>query len=106
MGPGAHKVLFVPSKSLFLYSCVSSIIKSRWPPKSNSLRFSVCLPDPVVGKSGVGPRIFLTVREFLWYNCAAVCEPSALQLIGGVNGDLLQEGLCHWLTIYFILILK
>ena len=24
LGPGAHKVLFVPSKSLFLQSCVSS----------------------------------------------------------------------------------
>ena len=27
LGPGAHKVLFVPSKSLFPQSCVSSIIK-------------------------------------------------------------------------------
>ena len=41
LGPGAHKVLFVPSKSLFPQSCVSS----------------------------------------------GGC--------GGVNGDLLQEGLCH-----------
>ena len=37
LGPGAHKVLFVPSKGLFLQSCVSSIIKSHWPPKSNYL---------------------------------------------------------------------
>ena len=37
LGPGAHKVLFVPSKSLFPQFCVSSIIKSYWPPKSNSL---------------------------------------------------------------------
>ena len=36
-GPGAHKVLFVPSKSLFPQSCVSSVIKSHWPPQSNSL---------------------------------------------------------------------
>ena len=35
--PGAHKVLFVPSKSLFPQSCGSSVIKSHWPPKSNSL---------------------------------------------------------------------
>ena len=27
----------VPSKSLFPVSCVSSVIKSHWPPKSNSL---------------------------------------------------------------------
>ena len=38
-GPGADKVLFVPSKSLFPQSCGSSIIKSYWPPKSNSLGF-------------------------------------------------------------------
>ena len=37
LGPGAHKVLFVSSKSLFPQSCVSSVIKSYWPPKSNSL---------------------------------------------------------------------
>ena len=39
LGPGAHKVLFVSSKRLFPQSCVSSIIKSHWPPKSNSLGF-------------------------------------------------------------------
>ena len=32
-----HKVLFVPSKSLFPQSCGNSVIKSHWPPKSNSL---------------------------------------------------------------------
>ena len=37
LGPGAHKVLFVPSKSLLPQSCVSYVIKSHWPPKSNSL---------------------------------------------------------------------
>ena len=37
LGPGAHKVLFVPCKSLFPQSCRSSVIKSHWPPKSNSL---------------------------------------------------------------------
>ena len=37
LGPGAHEVLFVPSKSLFPQSCVSSVIKSHWPPKSNCL---------------------------------------------------------------------
>ena len=37
LGPGAHKVLFVPSKSLFPQSCVSSAIKSHCLPKSNSL---------------------------------------------------------------------
>ena len=37
LGSGAHKVLFVPSKSLFSQSCASSVIKSHWPPKSDSL---------------------------------------------------------------------
>ena len=35
-----HKALFVPSKSLFPWSCVSAVIKSHWPPKSNSLEGS------------------------------------------------------------------
>ena len=52
------------------------------------------MPDPQVGKSVVGPRTFLTVQEFFWYN-SAICRSSAWQLYGGVNGDLLQEGLCH-----------
>ena len=43
----------------------------------------------------MGPRTSLTVQEFLWYNCSAVCGLSARQLYSGVNGDLLQEGLCH-----------
>ena len=37
LGPGVYKVLFVPSKSLLPQSCVSSVIKSHWPSKSNSL---------------------------------------------------------------------
>ena len=43
----------------------------------------------------MGPRTFLTVQEFLWYNCSALCGSSAWHLCGGVNGDLLQEGLYH-----------
>ena len=51
------------------------------------------MPDPQVGKSVVGPRTFLTVEEFLWYNCSAICGLSDQQLYGGVNG-VLKEGLC------------
>ena len=64
--------LCVPSKSLFPQFCGSSIIKSHWPPKSNSTGFSVPLLDPQVGKFVVGPRTFLTVWEFLWYNFFAL----------------------------------
>ena len=72
LGPSVHKILFVSSKSLFSQSCVSSVIKSHSPPKSNSLGVLSHLPDPQVGKSVVGPRTFLTVWEFLWYNYSAI----------------------------------
>ena len=58
------------------------------------------MPDPQVGRSVVGPRTFATVRELLWYNCSPVCGASAQQLSGGVNGNLLQEGLCHTQDCY------
>ena len=44
--------------------------------------FSVPLPDPQVGKSVVGPRTSLTVWEFLWYDCSAVCGSSVRWLYG------------------------
>ena len=72
LGPGAHKVLLAPTKSLFTQP-LSSVIQSHWPPKSISLGVSVLLPDAQVGKSFVGPRTFLTMRGFNWYNCSAVC---------------------------------
>ena len=43
----------------------------------------------------VGPRTFLIVWEFLWYNYSAVCGSSAWWVCGGVNGNLLQDSLCH-----------
>ena len=58
LGPGAHKVLFVPSKSLFPRYYGNSVIKFHWPPMSNSLG------DPQVEKSVVGPRTLLTVKYF------------------------------------------
>ena len=69
LGPSAHKILFVPSKSLFPQSYGSSVIKSHWPPKSNSLWFSVPLLDPQIEKSVVSPRPFLTVFCSLWVIC-------------------------------------
>ena len=95
LGPGVQKVLFVPSKSLFPQPCASSIIKSHWPPNSNSLG----VLSPFARFPGweicCGPRIFLTMREFIWHNFSAACRSSAQWLYGGINGDLLQEGLCH-----------
>ena len=95
LGPDADKVLFVPSKSLFPQSCGSSVVKSHWPPKSNSLGVLRPLLDPQVGTSVAGPRTFLTVWEFLWYNCSAVCGSSAQWLYRGAKGNLFQEDLCR-----------
>ena len=61
LGPGAHKVLFVPSKSLFPQSCVSSVIKFTGLQSQILWEFSVPLSDPQVGKSVMGTRTFLTV---------------------------------------------
>ena len=55
--------------------------------------------DPQVGKSVVCPRTSVTVRELLWYNCSAVCGPSAQWLNDGDNGNLLQEDLGHTLRL-------
>ena len=85
LGPGAHKVLFVPFKSLFPQSYASSVIKSHWPSRSNSLGFSVPFPDLQVGKSVAGPRTCTTVRELLWDNCSPVCGLSAQWLCGGAH---------------------
>ena len=62
--------------------------KVRFPGGSQSL-----CQIPRLG-SIVGPGTFLTVWEFLWYNCSVVCGLSAQQLYGGVKGNLLQESLC------------
>ena len=48
LGPGLHKVLFVPSTSLFSQSCGSFVIKSHWSSKSNSLG----ILSPFAGFSG------------------------------------------------------
>ena len=61
LAPGAHKVLIVPSKSLFPQSCGSSITKFPTGLQSKiPWEFSVPLLDPQVGKS-VGPSSFATV---------------------------------------------
>ena len=92
--PGAHKVLFVPTKSLFPRSSGSSVIKSHWPPKSDSLWFL----SPFAGSPGlkvaVDPRTFTKVQELLWCNCSAVCGSSAQQLCSGADGDPLQKDFC------------
>ena len=74
LSPGSWcaQVLIVPSKNLFPQSCVNSIINPTALQNQIPRGFSVPLPDLHLGKSVVGPRTFLTVQEFLWYNCSAV----------------------------------
>ena len=84
-----------PLRICFPSPVLSSIIKSTGLQSQILWEFSIPLPDPQVGKSFVGPRTYLTVQEFVWYNCSAVCGSTAWWLYGGANGDVLQEGLCH-----------
>ena len=88
LGSGAHKVLFVPSKSLFPQCCGSSVIKSHWPSKSISLGVLNPFCRIQVEKSVVGPSTFATVRELLWYNCSPVYGLSAWWLYGGAHTPL------------------
>ena len=77
LGPALHKILFVPYKSLFPQYYGSSVIKSYWLSKSNSLGVSVPLPSPQFGKSVVCPRTCDSARTYLvsllsslWFICS------------------------------------
>ena len=107
LGPGAHKVLFVPSKSL----CFPVLRKFRNQiPLTFRVKFpggfSVPLLNPQVGKSVVGPRTSATVWGLLWYDCSPVCESPGWRLSCGANGDLLQESLFHMLRHPGLLLLE
>ena len=72
-GSGVHKVLFLPSRSLFPQSRGSSIIKSHWPPKSKFLGFLSLFVGSLDWEICVGPRTSAKVRDLLCYNCSPVC---------------------------------
>ena len=72
LGSGVHKVLFLPSKSLFPHSCGSSLIKSHWLPKSNPLGVLSPFAGALVWEMCGGPRTPATVRDLLCYNCSPV----------------------------------
>ena len=57
----------------FLQSCVSSIIKSCCPSKSDSLGTSSPLLEPKFESLMWGHRTFTTVGGLLWYYCSPVC---------------------------------
>ena len=77
LGPGVHKVLFVPSKSLLPQSCASSVIKTHWPPSQIPLGFSVPLPDPQVGKSVVRIIVLQFVGRLLSGSVVALVGTSS-----------------------------
>ena len=82
LGPGVHKVLFVPCKSQFPQSCGSSVIKSFGLQSQIPWGFSVPLACPQVGKSVVGPRTFAKLQELLCCNCSPICGSSAQPMVG------------------------
>ena len=65
LGPGAHNVLFVPSKSLFTQSCGSSVIKSHWPSKVYSLGVLSCSARSPGWEISCGPQNFHSEKELL-----------------------------------------
>ena len=71
LDPGMHEVCALrESISPVLWKFCNQIplaFKVKFPESS------VCLPDPQVGKSAVGPWTFATVQELHWYNCSPVC---------------------------------
>ena len=91
LGPGAHKVLLCPPRVCFP--------SPREVLSSNPWEFSGPLLHPHFGKSVIGPRIFTTVWELLWYNLSLVCGSSAQWLYSGANGDLLEEDSRHTLHL-------
>ena len=94
LGPGVHKVLFVPLKSLFPQSCGSSVIKSYWPSESNSLDILNPFARSPCWEICCGPKNFCTVWKLLWYNCSPVCRSSSWWLFGGAHTWCLP-GLLH-----------
>ena len=85
LGSWSAQGLFVPSKSLFpqlLYNVCNQIplaSKVKFPEGSQSLCQIPRLSNLL------SPSTFLTVWEFIWYDCSAACGLSAQWLYGGVT---------------------
>ena len=80
-GLGAHKILFMPSKTRVSVTPKSGEVLYSNPTGLQDLiswGFPVTLSDPQAGKPDVGFRTFITVRELLWYYCSLVCESPTL----------------------------
>ena len=68
------KFCLYPPRVCFPQSYGSSVIKSCWPSKSDSLGIHSPWLDSQAEEPDVGPRTSTTVQELLWYYCSPVCE--------------------------------
>ena len=93
LGPGAHEVFFVPFNSLFPQACASSVIKSHWSPKSNSMCSQSLCQIPRLGNLLWVLELLQQCENFFGYNCSPVCGSSAQWLCGGAKGNLLARQL-------------
>ena len=74
LGPGAHKVLFVPSKSMFPKSCVSSVVGLKLPPPRGLIPYPGLLhPEPLpLQQSTADPYLCRRHSQF----CLSLCGVS------------------------------
>ena len=103
LGPGAHKFcvcvcVFVLSKSLFPQSCVRSVIKSHWPPKSNSLG----VLSPFARSPGweicCGSSSLSSVQAL---SCLTLCDTMEYSPLGSSAYGIFQARILEWVAISF-----
>ena len=83
LGPDAHTILCVPSKSGVSVSSSPVEVLQSIPTRLQSLilcEFLLPLPEPQLGKPDVGLRTFTPAGGLLWYKCSPVCESPTHQL--------------------------
>ena len=79
----------------FFRNCGSSVIKSHWPSKSNSLGVLSPFARSPSWEICCRPWNFCNSAKTFCYNCSPALGSFAQQLCGGATGDLLQENLRH-----------
>ena len=84
---------FVPFNSLFPQACASSVIKSHWSPKSNSMCSQSLCQTPRLGNLLWVLELLQQCENFFGYNCSPVCGSSSQWLCGGAKGNLLARQL-------------
>ena len=83
LGPDAHTILRVPSKSAVSVSLSLVKVLQSNPASLQTLillEFLFPLLYPQIGKPDLGLRICTPVGGILWYKCSLVCESPIQQL--------------------------